>query len=124
MVKFLRITLVAAILWLAFPAPRAEAFDPVTLAVLAPVALQLAQAARPYLIRAAVNTGRGMLKVGKDVFEILYLPYGLFKMSFGAPFGGFRSGLVYSIKGLIAPGKMVFHTLLLPVYMVGINVNL
>ena len=58
------------------------------------------------------------------VFEILYLPYGLGKMTFGYPFGGFRSGLVYSIKGCIAPCKLVIHTLLLPVYMIGVEVNI
>ena len=45
-------------------------------------------------------------------------------MTVGAPFGGFTSGLVYTIKGAIAPGKLVLHTLLLPVMMIGVDINI
>ena len=45
-------------------------------------------------------------------------------MSIGAPFGGFRNGLVNTIKGFIAPGKLVVHTLLLPAMMVGLDINI
>ena len=62
--------------------------------------------------------------MGKDMFEIFYLPYGFLKMTVGAPFGGFTSGLVYTIKGAIAPGKLVLHTLLLPVMMIGVDINI
>ena len=104
--------------------PRAQAIDPVTIAVLAPVALKVAQAATPYLLRAAKNSASGLVKMGKDVFEIFYLPYGLGKMTIGYPYGGFRSGLVYTLKGCIAPGKLVVHTLLLPIYMIGLEINI
>ena len=106
------------------PLPQAKAFDPVTIAILAPVALQLANAARPYVIRGLVNLGKGLIRVGKDVIELVFLPYGLLKMTFGAPFGGFRSGLVYTLRGGIAIGKLVFHILILPLVMVGLNLNL
>ena len=106
------------------PLPQAKAFDPVTIAILAPVALQLANAARPYVIRGLVNLGKGLIRVGKDVIELVFLPYGLLKMTFGAPFGGFRSGLVYTLRGGIAIGKLVFHILILPLVMVGLNFNL
>lgn len=113
------------ILTLVFFCPqRAQAFDPVTIAILAPVAMQVAKAASPYLLRAAKNTGNGLIKMGKDTFELFYLPYGLGKMLFGSPFGGFRSGVVYTIKGCIAPCKLVMHALLLPVYMIGVEVNI
>ena len=121
--KFVKIMLLSLAVLVALP-QEAEAIDPVTIAILAPIALQLANAARPYLIRAATNTAKGALKVGKDMIELIYLPYGLGKMLFGWPWGGFRSGLVYTIRGGIAPGKMIMHTLLLPVYMVGIEVNM
>ena len=91
---------------LLIPMERAKAIDPVTIAILAPVALQLANAARPYVIR-----------------ELVFLPYGLLKMTFGAPFGGFRSGLVYTIRGGIAIGKIVFHVLILPLSIFGLNLN-
>ena len=119
------ITILLLISLLVFFVPqKVQAIDPVTIAVLAPIALRVAKAASPYLLRAAKNTSTGLFKMGKDVLEIFYLPYGLGKMSFGYPFGGFRSGLVYTIKGGIAPFKLVIHTLLIPVYMIGVEVNI
>lgn len=105
------------------PMHQAKAIDPITIAILAPVALQLANAARPYVIRGLINFGKGLLRVGKDMLELVFLPYGLLKMTFGAPFGGFRSGLVYTLRGGIAIGKMIFHILLLPIVIFGVNVN-
>ncbi|MBR7139770.1 MAG: hypothetical protein IKD44_09515 [Lentisphaeria bacterium] len=108
---------------LLIPMHQAKAIDPVTIAIMAPVVLQLANAARPYVIRGLVNLGKGVIRVGKDVVELVFLPYGILKMTFGAPFGGFRSGLVYTIRGGIAIGKMVFHILILPLTVFGINFN-
>ena len=105
------------------PLHQAKAIDPVTIAILAPVALQLANAARPYIVRGLVNLGKGVVRMGKDVIELVFLPYGILKMTFGAPFGGFRSGLVYTIRGGIAIGKLVFHVLILPLTIFGINFN-
>ena len=105
------------------PLHQAKAIDPVTIAILAPVALQLANAARPYIVRGLVNLGKGVIRMGKDVIELVFLPYGILKMTFGAPFGGFRSGLVYTIRGGIAIGKLVLHVLILPLTIFGINFN-
>lgn len=102
---------------------KAQAMDPVTIAILAPVAIKAAQAARPYLIRAFINLGKGIVKIVKSAFGLVYLPYGLGKMMFAWPWGGFRSGVVYTLKGLIAPFKMLFHVLLLPLYMFGLQIN-
>ncbi len=107
-----------------FP-PKARAIDPVTLAILAPIAVKVAEAAKPYLIKSAVSTGRGLLNIGKDSLEILYLPLGIGEMTIGAPFKKFRKGLVHTVRGgVIAPTKLVLHVLLLPVYMVGARVNI
>lgn len=106
------------------PLPQAKAIDPITIAILAPVALQLANAARPYVIRGMLNLGKGLIRVGKDVVELVFLPYGILKMTLGAPFGGFRSGLVYTLRGGIAIGKLIFHVLILPLVMLGLNFNL
>ncbi len=121
--RHVKIFILAVILVVLLPMPKAHAIDPVTMAVLAPVALKVADAAKPFLVKSAINTVQCLGKMGKDVFEICYLPYGLCKMSLGAPFGGFSSGFVYTIKGGIAPGKLVFHTLMLPVSMIGIDIN-
>jgi hypothetical protein len=108
---------------LLIPMHQAKAIDPVTIAILAPVVLQLANAARPYVIRGLINLGKGVIRVGKDMLELVFLPYGILKMTFGAPFGGFRSGLVYTIRGGIAIGKVVFHVLILPLMIFGVNFN-
>lgn len=108
---------------LLIPVHQAKAIDPVTIAILAPIALQLANAARPYVIRGLINLGKGMIRVGKDVVELVFLPYGLLKMTLGAPFGGFRSGLVYTIRGGIAIGKIILHILILPLVTFGLNFN-
>ena len=121
--RFILVSLAAAMVLLAVPPPKVQAIDPVTIAILAPIALQLANAARPYVIRGLVNLGKGLIRVGKDVVELVFLPYGLLKMTLGAPFGGFRSGLVYTVRGGIAIGKMVFHILILPLVMFGFNIN-
>ena len=100
-----------AVAMTAFP-PKVRAIDPITMAILAPVAVKVAEAAKPYVIRAAVGTGSGLLKVGKDAFEILYLPYGLGEMTIGAPFTRFRRGLVHVVRGgVVAPTRLFLHIL-------------
>lgn len=102
---------------------KVQAMDPVTIAILAPIAIKTAQAARPYIIRGLINLGKGLVKIVKNAFGLFYLPYGLGKMMFGWPWGGFRSGFIYTLKGLIAPCKMLFHVLLLPLYIFGLEIN-
>ena len=122
--RHFKITLLFLVLAVAIPVQRAEAIDPVTLAILAPVALKVAEKAQPYLARAALNGGKCLFMMGKDVFQTFYLPYGLLKMSLGAPFGGFRSGLIYTIRGGVAPAKLVVHTLMFPLMLIGLEINM
>lgn len=124
MLKCLKIFLVGAAIMAAVMPERAQAIDPVTIAILAPIALQAAEAARPYVIRGMINLGKGMLKIGRASLDLFFIPYGLFKMIFLSPWGEFRSGVVYTMRGGIGIGKIVVHTLLLPVYMCGVEVNL
>ena len=122
--RTMMVLLATACLMLTFP-PRARAIDPITMAILAPIALKVAEAAKPYVIRSMVGTGKGVLKIGKDAFEILYLPYGLGEITFGLPFGKGRRGMVHLMRGgVIAPGKMLVQTLILPVYMTGARINI
>lgn len=123
MYRGLRIFFLVAALFLVVPPERAHAIDPVTIAILAPIALQAASAARPYVIRGMINFGKGLLKVGRATLDIFFIPYGLFKIIFLSPWGEFRSGVVYTFRGGIGIGKVVFHTLLLPVYMFGLEIN-
>ena len=124
MKRFLLVLLTVTLIVPVFP-PKARAIDPVTMAILAPIALKVADAAKPYLLRSAVSTGKGLINIGKDAFEILYLPLGIGEMTIGAPFNKFRKGLVHTIRGgAVAPTKLILHVLLLPVYMVGARVNI
>lgn len=122
--KAVKMLFLIAALTAAFAPQRASAIDPVTIAILAPIALQAAQAARPYVVRGMINFGKGMLKVGKASLDVFFIPYGLFKIIFLSPWGEFRSGVIYTIRGGIGIGKMLFYTLLLPVYMCGLEINL
>jgi len=124
MKKFLLILLLIAIV-VPFSTQKAEAMDPVTIAILAPIALKAAEAAKPYLIKAIAGTGTGLFKIGKDAFQLLYLPYGLLEMTVGAPFHKFRSGVRHTVKGgIVAPVRLFMHILILPVYMTGAQVNI
>lgn len=122
--KAVKMLFLIAALTAAFAPQRASAIDPVTIAILAPIALQAAQAARPYVVRGMINFGKGMLKVGKASLDVFFIPYGLFKIIFLSPWGEFRSGVIYTIRGGLGIGKMLFYTLLLPVYMCGLEINL
>ena len=102
-------------------APETKAMDPVTLAVLAPVALKAAQIAMPYVMRGIQCTGSQFLKMGLDVVDILRLPIGLFQITFGAPIGMFDRGLHNICLGGMAPFKLVWDTITLPIAMTGIN---
>ena len=124
MLRCLKIFLVGAAIMAAVMPERAHAIDPVTIAILAPIALKAAEAARPYVIRGMINFGKGMLKVGRASLDLFFIPYGLFKMIFLSPWGEFRSGVVYTIRGGIGIGKIIVHILLLPVYTCGVEVNL
>ena len=124
MKKFLAVTLIA-VLVLPFSAFKVQAIDPVTMMILAPVAVKAAEVARPYVVKSVIGTGRGLIKVGRDAFHLLYLPLGILEMTIGAPFKKFRSGMVHVVRGgVIAPVRLIVHTLLLPVYMTGANVNI
>ena len=116
--------LLITILFGAFPGtqPKAEAMDPVTIAILAPLAIKAAQIAAPYVKRGLVSGLQGMLKMGVNVVEILRLPIGVLGVTVGAPFGFFSSGLSNIVKGGIAPFKLIGNTLLLPVRFCGVGI--
>lgn len=103
--------------------PEADAFvDPVTIAILAPIALKVAEKAQPYIIRGLTGGGKMLLKMGGAALKILYLPLGILETTLGAPFGFFTSGLKHIVRGVIAPGELVVYTVLFPVALCGISV--
>ena len=105
-------------------APEARAIDPVTIAILTPIAIKAAQVAAPYVYRALANMGKASLRIFPDLLGIFKLPIGIGMMVFGWPFQGVAvRGAVYTIQGVCAPFQLVWHTLMIPVAAFGINVN-
>lgn len=120
--RVLALGILIAFAYLMFPAPEAKAMDPVTISLLAPIAISVAKAASPYIIRGLVNAGKGMLRVGKDMLDFFRLPLGMFQATFLAPWY-FRYGCRNIFLGSVAPFKMTYHMLLVPVLLTGLHIN-
>jgi hypothetical protein len=116
-----KLVLIFAVLFCAgfFLQPKAEAIDPVTLSLLAPYAMPVAEAAAQYAIKGFVNAIPGFIEVGKDIISIFLLPIGVMEATLGAPFGFFISGIDHMISGVEAPFLLVFDILVLPVRAMG-----
>ncbi len=59
------------------PQPKAEAFDPVTLAILTPLAIQGAKILAPYVIRGLKNVAVVGLRSAKYFIKFFLVPVGL-----------------------------------------------
>ena len=103
-------------------APRARAMDPVTLALLAPAAMRMAEATHPYLMNGLACGARGLAKTGISAFKTLYLPLGAVQCTRGLPFGLLGSGVNNLIEGGAAPFEMAFHACMLPVNLFGVDI--
>ncbi len=120
MKKFILLFAVAICLTSLFQ-PEAEAIDPVTLSLLAPYAMPVAEAAAQYAIKGLVNAVPGFIEIGKDMFSIFLLPLGVIECTVGAPFGFLGPGINHVISGVEAPFLMVFDVLFLPVRAMGVK---
>ena len=116
------IGLIVALVAGAFSTPKAHAIDPVTIAILAPIAIKAAQVAAPYVIRGLKSGGVGLIKVGADALKILLLPLGILQCTILAPFGGLSSGLPNIAQGAVAPFTLVMDTILLPIRFCGVGI--
>ena len=124
MKKFVKILLLSVLIpvFSGIAAPqKAEAVDPVTIAVLAPLALKAARIATPYVVRGLQCAGAQLVVIGKDMLAIFYLPLGIIQSTLGAPFGYFRAGVRNMIVGGVAPFKMVWGVVILPLSIFGIG---
>lgn len=100
--------------------PNAKAMDPATLAILAPYAIPVAQTAGQYAIRGLANTAEGMVDMFGETCNIFLLPLGVIESTLGLPFGYGYDGLSDIVKGGVAPFKMVYSAMMLPVKMVSV----
>ncbi|MBE6399789.1 MAG: hypothetical protein E7041_06580 [Lentisphaerae bacterium] len=88
--------------------------EPVTMMVLAPVALKVANDASPHVIFGMRSSGGQLLEVAKDIGNILRLPWGAVQATAGAPFGYFNDGMSNIWTGVCAPFQLVTDIILLP----------
>lgn len=93
---------------------KLHAMDPVTIAILAPIAIKAAEVMMPYVIQGLKNAGAHLLKMGVDLLGILKLPMGLIQSTLGAPVGMFGDGVRNMVDGLMAPFQLVWHTVTFP----------
>ena len=94
---------------------RVEAMDPVTIAILTPIAIKGAQVAAPYVMRGLMSGAQHMVSMGYDLVNFFRLPLGVVQATVGIPFGQLGNGVRNMIAGGIAPFKFVIKTLLLPI---------
>lgn len=118
---FLAALIVGLLAWLC-PQPEAKAMDPVTISLLAPLALQGAKIAAPYILKGLKNAGKAAVYAGKDILEIFLLPIGFFETTFGFPFGLFFTGLRHIGTGALAPFKLCVHVLCIPIGLFGVSI--
>ena len=97
--------------------------DPVTIAILTPVAIKCAEIAAPYVWRGLQNGGRHLLKMGENLFDLFRLPVGILQVTLGSPFGLFSVGMDNIISGIFAPFSLTLNTLLTPLAFSGLNLN-
>ena len=118
-----RLAVVFGVAGVIFCAPAPVKAEPVSMVILAPLALKAANMASPYVIQWMKNSGGQFLNIGKDIVDILCLPLGIVQCTLGAPLGFFSNGLGNIGAGCVAPFKLVKDVLLLPLAIFGIGVG-
>lgn len=121
--KTLILLILICLVFIFFPTPKVQGMDPVTIALLAPVAIKVAKIASPYVLRGLLGGAKHLVLMGKDMLGMMRFPLGFAQVTFLAPFGQLKSGVKNLLLGAIAPIKLMVHTLMLPVALTGIKVN-
>ncbi|MFZ2653696.1 MAG: hypothetical protein WAX69_02155 [Victivallales bacterium] len=93
--------------------PKAKAMDPITIAMLAPYAIPVAEVAGQYALKGLGNAAVGMVDVFKDMVGVFMLPIGFLEVTLGIPFGLFKNGCENIGTGCVAPFKLCLSTLML-----------
>ena len=119
--KKITILMLAATLLSPCLMPRARAMDPVTIAILAPLAIKGAKIAAPYVARGFVSGCVQMKKMTFDLAKIMALPLGLCQMTVGAPFGFFKRGANNCWTGIQSPFKLLWDVIMLPIAFTGVT---
>lgn len=117
--KSLVILLLGIFLFAPVASVEVKAMDPVTIAILAPVAIKAAEVMLPYVLQGLKNAGTQLMKMGLDIAGILKLPLGLVQSTLGAPVGMFHDGVSNMVDGVVAPLQLVWHTVTFPLAIFG-----
>lgn len=88
--------------------------EPVTLMILAPLALEAAKEASPAVIAGMRGSSGQLSEIGTDMGNILRLPLGVVQATAGIPLGMLGDGLENVTIGLVAPLQLVGDVLILP----------
>ena len=119
--RFLLILTIALIATFYFaPQPKAQAFDPVTLAILTPLAIQGAKILAPYVIRGLKNIAVVGLRSAKYLLKFFLVPIGLVECII-MPWR-ISTGLAHMGQGFIGLFCFLGNVLLLPFAAFGIGV--
>ena len=113
----LLIILVIATAFMGIEIQKVEAMDPITIGILAPIAIEygtpIAISAGEYALKGLVNAGVGMIDIFKDMIDVFMMPVGFLEVTLGMPFGLFSNGCENIGTGFIAPFKLGFHAVML-----------
>ena len=102
------------------PQQKAEAFDPVTLAILTPLAIQGAKILAPYVIRGLKNIAVVGLRSAKYLLKFFLVPVGLVECII-MPWH-ISTGLAHMGQGFIGLFCFLGNVLLLPFAAFGVGV--
>ena len=102
------------------PQQKAQAFDPVTLAILTPLAIQGAKILAPYVIRGLKNVALVGLRSGKYFIKFFLVPVGLLECIF-TPWR-ITTGISHIGQGFLGLFCFVGNLCLIPFAIFGIGV--
>lgn len=97
--------------------------DPVTIAILTPIAIKAAEIAAPYVFRGIQCGGVQLVKMGGNLIDLFRLPLGFLQTTVGIPFNQFSPGIRNIVRGALAPVNLAVDALLLPLAFCGMNAN-
>lgn len=102
------------------PQQKARAIDPVTLAILTPVAIKGAQILAPYVVRGLRNMAVVGLRAVKYLLNVFLIPVGLVECTI-LGLWMFRPGVGHLLKGFWGICCFVGNVLILPISFIGIG---
>ena len=120
--NLLVLTLLLAVTFYMAPQYEAEG-SVVAAALLAPVAIQAAKIAAPYVMKGLANMGKHLLIAGKELLYVFLIPVGVIECTLLAPWGVWRSGLKHLGMGGLGILKFCGYMILFPISPLGINIG-